>query len=186
MKQFIYLIIAIGVYNLFINFISYPVQAFSGEAGSTAQLVTTTPAIDPRVIKLRGYLDYYNAPVAEYAKDFIKEADTYNLDWKLVAAISGLESTYCKFIPSYSYNCWGWGIPTGASDGIHFKNFSDGIHVVSQGLRQHYQDQGAITIEQIGRIYAASPTWAQRVRMIMGNIEDFIPKTNEYTLAFDL
>ena len=91
--------------------------------------------------------------------DFIKTADEYNLDWKLVAAISGVESTFGKEIPNDSYNAWGWGVY--GDNVIRFKSWTDGIETVSQGLRQRYMDQwGGKDIYQIGAMYASSPAWA--------------------------
>jgi hypothetical protein len=136
-----------------------------------AMLAESVPAADPRIAKLRSFLKFHNSPAADDAAIFISEADKNNLDWKLVAAISGLESTFCQAIPSQSYNCWGWGIPTGAQSGIGFANFRDGIAQVSMGLRQNYIDRGYVTIEQIGSVYAASPTWAYRVRGFMNEID---------------
>src|ERR1035437_123786 len=48
---------------------------------------------DSRVKILTSFLKQYNSPLTPYASDFVQMADRYNLDWKLVAAISGVEST---------------------------------------------------------------------------------------------
>lgn len=147
-------------------------------AGSTGQLVIhvvpeQTEKIDDRVVKLQAYLRKFNSPLAPYAEEFIKQADTHSLDWKLVASIAGLESTFGKRIPYGSFNAWGWGIPTGAQRGLGFKDWKDGIATVSEGLKQKYVDRGLKTPEQMGRIYAASPTWASRVSYFMNDIETF-------------
>lgn len=130
---------------------------------------------DSRINKLKSYLKTHDSPLVDDADHFVAEADRLGLDWKLVAAISGVESTFGKRIPRNSYNGWGWAIFTGQSDGKHFADWKDGITQVSEGLRYKYIDKGATSIEQIGRIYAASPTWSQKVHFFLNKIENFFP-----------
>ena len=61
------------------------------------------------------------------------------------------------------------------SDGIHFVSWNDGITKVSEGLRYRYVDKGAGSVEQIGRIYAASPVWSAKVQFFLQKIEKFEP-----------
>ncbi len=130
---------------------------------------------DPRPAFLKAYLESRHAPFADDAAYFIHEADRLHLDWKLVAAISGVESTFGQHIPTGSYNAWGWGVFTGANDGIHFTDWKDGVTKVSEGLRYNYMDKGAKTVDEIGRIYAASPAWAYKVKWFISDIEAFRP-----------
>src|SRR5258708_17621646 len=58
---------------------------------------------DNRAEILRTYLEQYNSPLAEHAETFIQQADANHLDCKMVAAISGVESTYVEAVPQYSY-----------------------------------------------------------------------------------
>ncbi len=152
-----------------------PVKATEKEAESAAVLVAHTPTADPRVEKLQNYLASRNSPLAGETTNFIHEADHWGIDWKLVAAIAGVESTFGKHIPTSSYNAWGWGVYTGATDGIHFENWHDGISKVSAGLKSNYIDRGAVTVEQIGRIYAASPNWSWKVRFFLEQIDAYQP-----------
>ncbi len=150
------------------------------EAGQAAVLafhqVDAQP--DERIERLQLFLASYNSPLADEAKTFIEEADANNLDWKLVAAIAGVESTFGKQIPPGSYNGWGWGIPTGAQSGIGFTNWAEGIATVSQGLRKNYLDRGATNIYEIGAIYAANGTsWGNHVRFFIDKIDSFQPTT---------
>lgn len=151
-------------------------QALEKVAGSTGQLTINSITeqndyVDMRVLKLEAYFKKYNSPLAPYADIFVEQADEHALDWKLVASIAGLESTFGKFIPQGSYNAWGWGIPTGTSRGLGFTDWEEGIATVSKGLKQRYVDRGLITPDQMGRIYAASPTWASRIYYFMNEIE---------------
>jgi len=140
---------------------------------ATPNFVVITP--DSRLLQLETYLDSHNSPLSNDADFLIAEADRLNLDWRLVAAIAGAESTFGKHIPSNSYNAWGWAIYTGMQDGKHFASWKDGITTVSEGLRYRYIDRGARTIEQIGRIYAASPRWSSNVHFFLKEIELFKP-----------
>ncbi len=163
-----------------------PKNAFAQEkaSGSSAVLasIQSVSQQDSRVKILRKFLEQYDSPLAPHAKTFITTADKYDLDWKFVAAISGLESTYGKAIPYNSYNGWGWGIY--GDNRIDFTSWDHGIETVSEGLRKRYIDGwGATDIWQIGKIYASSPTWAVRVQSIMNQIEAYRLRNPAETLS---
>lgn len=154
------------------------IHAYDTEAGGTAKLaihnvIQKPKEVDPRVIQLEAYLRKHNSPMANDAAAFIEQADKHNLDWKLIAAIAGLESTFGKFVPYESYNPFGWGIPSGTSKGIAFTSWEHAIATVSEGIRNRYMNRGLTTIEKIGSVYAASPTWSIRVRYFMNEIEQY-------------
>jgi len=138
-----------------------------------AQAVSSQPVKqDNRAEILRAYLTQYNSPLADHADTFIKEADANNLDWRMVAAISGVESGFGEAIPPYSYNAWGFGVY--GANVRRFSSWDDGITVVSTALSQEYMNgRGATNIYQIGATYAASPTWASRVQGYMDAIDQF-------------
>ncbi len=137
---------------------------------------------DYRVKILEKYLQKHNSPLAGNAGDFVFYADKYNLDWKFVAAISGLESTFGQQIPYNSYNAWGWGIY--GDNMIRFNSWEEGIKTISQGLRERYIDRwGARNVYEIGSLYAASPTWAVRVDRFMNNIQEFALNNPQDTLS---
>lgn len=152
------------------------------EAGSAATLAYRTPEAQPddRATRLEAFLESYNSPLAGEAKTFVSEAEKNNLDWKLVAAIAGVESTFGKEIPTGSYNAWGWGVFTGATDGVHFASWSDGIAQVSEGLRTRYFVNGAKTIYDIGWVYAANGnSWSSHVAYFLDKLANFQPSTPE-------
>ena len=144
-------------------------------AGESARPLQAVEIVDARARRLKAFLQTYDSPMTSDAEHFVAEADRLSLDWKLVAAIAGVESTFGRHVPRNSYNGWGWGIFTGASDGIHFASWADGITTVSEGLKNNYVAKGATSIEQIGRIYAASPTWSAKVRFFMQKLDEFEP-----------
>lgn len=156
-------------------------------AGFSANLASAQSNIeyDARVRVLEKYLEKYNSPLAPSAKTFVNEADKYNLDWKLVAAISGVESTFGHQIPYNSYNAWGWGIYGDNTYG--FESFDAGIKTISKSLRENYINSwGAKDVYQIGRFYAASPTWAQRVDYFMRQIEKYQADNPANTLSLSI
>lgn len=158
------------------------IYAENKEADATAKLMVEerkTGENDQRVKKLTNYLASQDSPLTAEAGHFVSEADRVNMDWKLVAAIAGVESTFGKFTPHNSYNGWGWGIPTGAASGIAFRNWKEGITSVTEGLKYNYINKGATSIEQIGRIYAASPAWSWKVHYFLNQIDTFAPAKPE-------
>lgn len=139
---------------------------------------------DSRTKILRAFLQKYNSPLADSARNFIKNADFYNLDWRLVASISGVESTFGQFIPYNSYNGWGWGVY--GNNVIYFSSWKEGIETISKGLKENYIDKGAANIYQIGRIYAESPTWAYKVNYFMEKIDEFKSQNEVNSLSLSL
>ncbi len=163
-----------------------PVYAQEFAAGSSAALLKPiAKTSDSRAKILKEYLGQYNSPLVPFASDFVEIADKYNLDWKLVAAISGVESTFGQQIPYESFNGWGWGIY--GDNIIRFSSWKQGIETVSQGLRANYMNKwGAGDVYEIGRLYAASPTWAQRVDYFMKKIDEFKDQKLAQSLSISL
>ena len=153
---------------------------------TTPQVITPTPMEhDNRAQILRFFLEQYNSPLADHAQTFIDQADANHIDWKLVAAISGVESTYGEAIPPYSYNAWGYNVY--GTNVRRFSSWDDGITVVSHDLRTIYMDQrGATNVYQIGATYAASPTWASRVQRNMDDIDQYSKRFDNPTLSISL
>lgn len=164
-----------------------PTFAAENLAGSSAALLkpVNEKKPDPRVKILGEFLEKYDSPLASFANVFVETADKYNIDWKLVAAISGVESTFGQQIPYNSYNGWGWGIY--GDNIIRFTSWNNGIEVVSQGLRENYINKwGAKDVYEIGRLYAASKTWASRVTYFMDSINKFNDQKLTQSLSISL
>lgn len=154
-----------------------------GEGNSTNQKPNTSSAeittgeMDKRAQLLQAYLEKYKSPLSGHAQDFVEAADKYNLDWKLVAAISGVESTFGKFVPGgsgtpySSYNGWGWGVY--GTQAKYFNSWREGIFTVSEGLRKNYFNKGLTNPYTINKIYAASPTWGAKVSYFLKDMEKF-------------
>lgn len=175
------------LFTIFLFVVKTDAYAFEKASGSSAKIAINKSDLssDYRVSILRDYLNKYNSPLTDSADEFVLYADKYGLDYRLVAAISGVESTFGHQIPYNTYNAWGWGIY--GTNMYYFKSWEDGISTISKGLRTNYIDKwGAEDIYQIGKFYAASPTWAQRVIYFMNRIGDFGVKNPEKTLSLTI
>lgn len=123
--------------------------------------------IDQRVVRLKSFLESYNSPLAPYAFEFVTYADLYDIDWRLVPAISGVESTFGKRIPQGSYNAYGW-----VNGKYRFQSWEDSIEIVSKTLREKYYNKGATSIQKIAKRYAPpSQSWAWKVKYFMEKID---------------
>jgi hypothetical protein len=121
-----------------------------------------------KVVRLQKFLKGHNSPMTENAQDFIDAAEQYNLDWKLVPAIAGVESTFGKNLLEGTHNAYGWGGGT-----IRFESWRDGIYTISKGLAEKYIARGLVTPHQIQRVYAPpSETWGNNVTYFMQKIDE--------------
>lgn len=173
-----------NLFSLIILIVLFGVLAPDADASTSAKLARSSATLrsnavivqDNRVEILEAFLNQYNSPFADQADVFVREADKYGLDWKFVAAISGIESTFGQRYPQGTYNAWGWGIY--GTNMHYFSSWEDAIVTITSTLRTKYMDRwGAEDVHQIGSYYAANPTWSQKVLYFMNKIEDF---ENEY------
>lgn len=146
-----------------------------GQAQAKVYVRETAPKIeakqmDKRAEILHAYLAKYNSPMQYQAQDFIDAADANGLDWKLLPAIAGVESTFGKFIPG-GYNAWGWGVY--GNQAIYFKSWREGMFTVSAGLRKNYINRGLTNPAAINRMYSTSSRWSTNVNYFLTDIEKF-------------
>ena len=166
-----------GLIILIVAFLSLlPSQATSRVttvmAQSPAPLVETKE-LDKRAKILASYLASHNSPMQYHAQDFIDAADKYALDWKMLPAIAGVESTFGKFIPG-GYNAYGWGVY--GTNRIYFASWTEGIFSVAKGLRENYLNHGLTNPHSINRMYAASKHWGGNVTYFMNDLEKYAQK----------
>src|SRR3972149_9031910 len=107
--QIIFTVISVALLLLISRSDSYAFGQASGSSATLNPTISQKP-YDNRVEILESFLESYDSPLVPFARDFVESADRYNLDWRLVASIAGLESTFGKHVPASSYNGWGWGI----------------------------------------------------------------------------
>lgn len=125
-------------------------------------------SIDPRITKLENYLNSKKSPLAPYAATFVLAADTNELDYRMLPAITGIESSFGVHLIPASHNPFGWG-----GGRIYFKDYNEAIFKVANGLKKGYVDRGAKTVNQIAPIYCPpnAQHWAGAVNSIMNQIE---------------
>ena len=165
MKKYIFIaLFFVLFFTRSVTFVSADIDVVS----TSAQLKSNAPdSFDYRVFTLKNYLAKHNSPLEEYAEEFVDYADKYDLDWRLVPAIAGVESTFGKRIPLNSYNAYGW-----ANGAYYFDSWENSIEIVSRTLREKYYDRGAENIYQIARRYAPpSSTWAGKVKFFLKKID---------------
>ncbi len=136
--------------------------------------------LDKEALILQKYLAQFDSPMQDQAQDFIDAAKTYDLDWKMLPAIAGVESTFGKQIPG-GFNAYGWGVY--GDQALYFKSWTDGIFTVAKGLREGYLNKGYTDPYTINRIYAASPSWGSRVTYFMQDLEKFAKNFNSSLIS---
>lgn len=93
------------------------------------------------------FLALFNSPLVYSAPDFVTYADQNGLDYRLLPAIAGVESTFAKNYIEGTFNAYGWGQGT-----IPFDSWADGIAKISSKLRSEYIQKGASSLEQINPV----------------------------------
>lgn len=141
-------------------------------APSSPNVMAKEVVSDPRIEKLERFLRKYNSPLAGHANNFIRTADTYHLDWRLLPAISGAESTFARHTPyCASYNPFGWTSTTSPCGYWRFDSFDDAIRFVGQKIATHspysnFQRSGSI--KELAIPYnGGNPDWIKNVNSFM-------------------
>lgn len=175
-----------------IFFLTIPIQQVTKASAQPAAKeirseVIVPKKLDPRAQILTDYLAKFNSPLQNSSQDFIDAAEEFRLDWKMLPAIAGVESTFGKQIPG-GFNAWGWGVY--GNQAIFFDSWKDGIFTIAKGLRENYLNKGLTDPYSINRIYAQSPYWGGKVTYFMEDLEKFaqnyeapkdLPKLQENT-----
>lgn len=178
------IIILALVFSLFISYQYNPHHAATFSVTSPATVYAALPdsdvtqliqtdvvSSDARVEIIRQFLVRHNSPLAPFADYIVNNADNYGLDYRLITAIAGQESNWCKVIPVNSYNCWGFGIY--GKTVTRFQNYQEGIETVTRTLATKYKDKGLNSPEEIMSMYTPSSpgTWASGVNNIMNELQ---------------
>ena len=174
MKNFTTLLLLITIFS-----------AFAGNVhAAPAAYATNVFAIqntDLRAKALENVFERNNSPLVPFASTYISIADKYGIDWRLLPAIAGLESSFGKRQMPNSHNSYGWG-----GGYIYFDSYEQGIEIVIASLKKRYYDRGADTVYKIAPIYAESPTWAPRVTIFMNQIEAEYARLETHSLELTI
>ena len=98
------------------------------------------PKHDNRIATLSYFMQRHGFAQPYYVNNYIQSADNYEIDWRLLPAITLIESSGCRFYPRITNNCWGYG----SSDGLkHWDSIPEGIDFVNQQLANNrfYKDK---------------------------------------------
>jgi hypothetical protein len=170
MKKIIFYLI----FTAFLALFSVPQTAQAADkltmAGASGVLKTEEDLVSNQKTKqLQAFLEAYRSPLAPYARVFVEKAEQYQIDWRLVPAITGVESTFGRQIPYNSYNAYGW-----ANGKANFGSWEESIEKVTKTLKEKYYNRGLDNPYKIGPVYAPpSRTWAGKVSHFMDEIENF-------------
>ena len=148
-------------------------QAIAGSSAAVSYVEknsTTSISLQDMALKRKAItevLKRYDSPLLPEVDSFLEACTTYNLDCYLLPSISGVESTFGKFLISSTNNPFGWG--RGISS---FKDFHEAIMTVGKGLRENYIDKGATSVDQIGSIYCEGNMWSGKVNHFIGEFKE--------------
>ncbi len=124
------------------------------------------------------FLESRGSVLAGYGAKFVEEARKNDIDWRLVVAIAGRETTFGKNMcknPKAPNNPFGWG-----SCKIGFKSIDESIEKISanlggnsEGTAHHYE--GKTTTQILRKYNSVIPNYPTEVKRIMKMIDDEDP-----------
>lgn len=140
--------------------------AHAQEATASAKLVVIVKE-DKRVTILNEFFTKKASPLASYSKFFVETADKYGLDWTLMPAISGMESSFGKEMPVRSNNPFG----LGGGNLMRFATLYDAIEYEGKLLSKNYK---LAANHAIGSIYCPKYECNQNWAVIVTNFSEEI------------
>jgi hypothetical protein len=153
-------------------------QHIKKEQPASVQVVyAQTEQIDSRIETLESFLEKYNSPMASEAESFIKASDDNGLDWRLLPAIAGVESTFGKFTPSCAeYNSFGWTSTTSPCGFYRFESYREAIYLVAQKIgngSQYAKYRSSRTIRDLSSTYNNSEQkWVHDIGFFMSKLDE--------------
>lgn len=144
---------------------------FAALPGNENNIAGTAQSSNARIEIITQFLKKYRSPLVPYAKHIVDTSDQYGIDFRLIPAIAMQESNLCRVIPDNSYNCWGFGIYGGRV--TRFKDYAEGISVVTKTLALKYKQRGLVTPNEIMSMYTPSSngSWANSVNHFMNQLQ---------------
>jgi len=135
-------------------------------ASAYGNVVTENPPVvrDNRYDRLESFFQSFGCPTPHYVNEYVGAADSYAIDYRLLPAISVLEST-CGIYQRLN-NRWGW---DSARKG--FSSFRSGLQYIARQLSEgrFYKDK---SLDEKVRMYNPNPEYARQVRKLMLKIDD--------------
>lgn len=119
---------------------------------------------DPRIPRLQRFFHHYNCPEPYHVRAYLRASDDYQLDYRLLPAISIRESL-CGVSQQMANNHWGYH-PGRQS----FPTVETGIDYVAHQLAEGFYYRGK-TLEEKLFVYNPRPKYPSEVQSIMRQIE---------------
>lgn len=128
---------------------------------------------DARAKIIENFFNSYKSPLEDYSPVFIAVAEKYQLDWRLLPAISMQESNGGRRVIKNSYNPFGYGIYGKLV--TRFTSWEEAIERVGKALKEDYLSQGLKTPTQIMAKYTPPSlkkggAWAKGVTSFMDEL----------------
>ncbi len=119
---------------------------------------------DRRYDKLENFFRSFGCPAPYYARDYVDAADTFEIDYRLLPAISLVEST-CGLHQRHN-NRWGWD-----SARTPFASVKEGLRYITRQLAhgRFYKNK---TLAQKIHTYNPDPRYERKIEMLMRKIDD--------------
>ena len=123
---------------------------------------------------LQRFLIDHGSPMAPYAGDFISAAHQYGINWRLVVAISGVESGFGRVIPEsnngvLSFNAWGWTGGSYAFSGFaNFASWGNAINYITQNIARSYGNESPFAMQPV--YDPPNPQWSYEVQSYMDQL----------------
>ena len=125
---------------------------------------STLPLLDPRGVRLEAFFKAYDCPAPLHVDEYLRAADSHALDYRLLPAISLVESTCGAF--ERMNNRWGWdSVQSG------FASVPAGIDYISEQLAENPRYKGKTMKEKLFT-YNPYPRYVRQVERLMHQIED--------------
>jgi hypothetical protein len=121
---------------------------------------------DPRQGRLEAFFQSFGCPAPHHVEEYVGAADRFDIDYRLLPAISVLEST-CGIYQRLN-NRWGW---DSARKG--FASFGAGLEYIARQLAQGVYYRGK-TLDEKVHMYNPKPEYAVLVKKLMRKIDDRI------------
>ena len=167
MKKFI--LLALIIYAIF--------NPETIQAPTTSTVMAQEVVADPRIEKLEQFLRKYNSPLANSVDSFISVADSYNIDWRILPAISGAESTFARHTPSCAgFNPFGWSSSTSPCGFWRFESYDEAIRTVGTKIStgsaySKYQRSGKIEDLALSYNPSGQEAWIDKVSYFMEELK---------------
>jgi hypothetical protein len=118
--------------------------------------------LDPRIDRLERFFKIYHCPAPHHTSEYLRAADGYGLDYRLLPAVS-IRETLCGKATRQENNHWGFHRQS-------FPSVQVGIEFLARRLSQHRFYKGK-TLQDKLFAYNPLPAYPEEVKRIMRQIE---------------